>query len=46
MNNVAKRIVSKHKVFRFFSLPASVAVSHCAGSDGIEQLRKLSIQLY
>jgi len=46
MNYVAKRIVSKHMVFRFFSLPASVAVNHFAGSDGIEQLRKLSIHLY
>jgi len=46
MNNVAKRIVNKPKVFRFFSVPASVAINHCAGSDGIEQLRKVSIQWY
>jgi len=44
MNNVGKRVVDKHKVLRFFSVPTSVAVNHCAGSDGIGQVRKLRIQ--
>ena len=46
MNNVAKRIVNKLMVFRFFSIPASVALNNCTGTDGIEQLRELSIQQY